>query len=241
MPEVIQRVEEIKTMTGLSTYIFDKTAPPAGPGPEFVLDTEKRPISPEKGLLLIFSSGTTGPPKGILHSRKNVTVGIQGWIEYLGSSACDTWLHCSPVHWMFGCQLVFVCSTSSARIQFGDSLGALDVVLRYLQRGHITGLFLSPGPLSRLADRLELMKKEGDLEQYEATVSALRALRLLASGSLTVSPSLRETWKKIRGGKPLTVVYGMTESMMAVSMTDWRPGSVEYPLVGVSLIGMLHA
>ncbi|PLB48527.1 amp dependent CoA ligase [Aspergillus steynii IBT 23096] len=221
MPEATQRVNDISALTGVNSFIFDKTAPFTGPGPEFVLDADTPPISPDKGLLVIFTSGTTGQPKGILHTRERVTIGIQAWAETLGPSSSDTWLHTSPVNWMAGCIRVFICTASGTRIQFGDGSDTVEMALRYLQRGHLTGLFLAPGPLATLADRLEAIRHSGDLETYGALVSHLRALRVLVTGSMTVSTPLKKTWRDIRGGKHLTVLYGMTESMVLVSATDW--------------------
>lgn len=69
-----------------------------------------------------------------------------------------------------------------------------------------------------MAEKLEELK-ETDPSVYTNAVQGLCRIRVLVSGSMTVSASIQATWREIRGGKPVTTLYGITESlgMLAVN------------------------
>lgn len=202
---------------GIKPYVFDSTAQP----PEnvsFSLDTNTPPINPEKGFVVLFTSGTTGPPKGALHTRRSAAVGFSVQIAALRLTSNDTWLHSSPAHWMGGFMLVMINMLAGSCVEFCGSKMSHDWLLKRLQTNDSICVHLTPPLLDSIAEKLEELK-ETDPSVYTNAVQGLCRIRVLASGSMTVSASIQATWREIRGGKPVTTLYGFTESlgMLAVN------------------------
>ena len=107
-----QRAQAIRdAVGGFGAFTFDATQSQYVPRAiSFVPDRTKSLINPEKGLVLISTSGSTGPPKGVLLSRRSVTVGLPVQVEVLDClTSNDTWLDHSPVHWMVGVVILVLC------------------------------------------------------------------------------------------------------------------------------------
>jgi hypothetical protein len=52
---------------------------------------------------------------------------------------------------------------------------------------------------------------------------------------MAVPDSVKDVWRKLRGERPLVIIYGFTEAAGMMAMTDWRDmetreiSSVRYP------------
>lgn len=106
-----------------------------------------------------------------------------------------------------------------------------DWLLKRLQTDDSICLSLEPPKLDAIAEKVEGMK-ESDQSAYENAVKGLCGIRILCSGAMTVGASTQATWREIRGGKPVTTLYGMTESlgMIAINAAPGK-GGVDGPLV----------
>jgi cyclohexanecarboxylate-CoA ligase len=55
------------------------------------------PVDPDAASLLLYTSGTTGRPKGVLHSQRNCTFMARDFMQYWGVGASDIFLVAAPV------------------------------------------------------------------------------------------------------------------------------------------------
>ncbi len=170
---------------------------------------------------LVYSSGTTGRPKGIMLSHNNLVENISALVDCWGFTGDDCLLHALPifhVHGLFvaiGCVLM---SGSSMRWLKGFDVGA---VLEHLP--HSTVMMGVPTFYTRL------LASQGFKAQSCAN------MRLFISGS---APLLAETFVEFeqRTGHTLLERYGMTETGMNISNPlrgERRAGTVGLPLPGV--------
>ncbi|KAE8387262.1 hypothetical protein BDV23DRAFT_186522 [Aspergillus alliaceus] len=60
------------------------------------------------------------------------------------------------------------------------------------------------------------------IQQYEEALNGLQNVRFLGSGSMRVPQSTKDTWRALRRGRPLVILYGTTEVAGLLSMTDWK-------------------
>ncbi|MEU3604744.1 acyl-CoA synthetase [Streptomyces sp. NPDC035033] len=193
---------------------------PAGP-------PAPRETDPEATALVVYTSGTTGPPKGVLLSRRAVAASLDALAEAWSWTADDVLVHGLPLFHVHG--LVLGVLGPLRRGGEVRHLGAFSPggVARELAAGG-TMLFGVPTMYHRLADALP-----GD----PALVRALAGARLLVSGSAALPVRDHE---RIAAATGRTVVerYGMSETLMNTSVRPGgppRPGTVGPPLPGVEL------
>jgi malonyl-CoA/methylmalonyl-CoA synthetase len=172
---------------------------------------------------LLYSSGTTGRPKGIMLSHRNLGVNGSTLVDIWGFSDSDVLLHALPVFHVHG---LFV--ATSCVLLSGASMIWLDkfdpgLVLAALPES--TVMMGVPTYYTRLlAD-----------PHFDREVCA--GMRLFISGS---APLLKETFEEFeqRTGHAILERYGMTETNMNSSNPlrgERRPGTVGLPLPGVEL------
>lgn len=104
-PDCLQKAQAISDVSGgIGIFTFNTSPPSQSPfeNVSFTLDASTPPINPEKGFAMLYTSGTTGSPKGVLHSCQSAALGLQIEIEALRLTPNDKWLQCGPVHWMAG-------------------------------------------------------------------------------------------------------------------------------------------
>ncbi|WP_030321910.1 acyl-CoA synthetase [Streptomyces flavochromogenes] len=205
-------------LDGLPRTVVDLTA--SGPP---VAET----AGAESPALIVYTSGTTGPPKGVLLSRRAVAASLDALAEAWSWTADDILVHALPLFHVHG--LILGILGPLRRGGAVRHLGAFSVegVARELGDGG-TMLFGVPTMYHRLADALA-----GDT----GLAGALAGARLLVSGSAALPVHDHE---RIAAATGRTVVerYGMTETLMNTSVVpggEPRPGTVGPPLAGVDL------
>lgn len=172
---------------------------------------------------LLYSSGTTGVPKGIMLTHANLLRNAEALVEAWGFTERDRLLHALPVFHVHGLFVAIGCvllSGASMRWLSGYSVGE---VMRYLPE--CTVMMGVPTYYTRL------LGNGGFGKQHT------RNLRLFVSGS---APLLEETFLDFerRTGHRILERYGMTETNMNTSNPlngDRKPGTVGPPLPGVEV------
>jgi malonyl-CoA/methylmalonyl-CoA synthetase len=199
---------------------LDVTLEGEGPVPA----TEPDPESPA---LIVYTSGTTGPPKGVVLPRRAISSTLDALEDAWGWSASDVLVHALPLFHVHGLILGIL-----GPLRRGGSVRHLgrfstEGVARELADG-ATMLFGVPTMYHRIA---ETVAADSDLS------TALRGARLLVSGSaaLPVHDHQRIT---AATGQQVVERYGMTETLMNTSVRadgERKPGTVGVPLAGVDL------
>ncbi|BAU82973.1 fatty-acyl-CoA synthase [Streptomyces laurentii] len=195
-------------------------------GPRVEEPTE--PSDPEAPALIVYTSGTTGPPKGVVLSRRAVAASLDALAEAWAWTGDDVLVHGLPLFHVHGLVLGVI-----GPLRRGGELrhlGGFSVegVAKELGDGGGTMLFGVPTMYHRIAEALP---------HDPALVRALAGARLLVSGSAALPVPDHE---RITAATGRTVIerYGMSETLMNTSVpvgSGPRPGSVGLPLRGVEL------
>ncbi|WP_072688140.1 acyl-CoA synthetase [Rhodococcus marinonascens] len=167
---------------------------------------------------VLYTSGTTGPPKGVLISRKAIATNLDALAEAWQWTSDDTLVHGLPLFHLHGLVL--------------GVLGPLRIGSRLVHtvkpspaayaaaRG--TMYFGVPTVWSRIADDPD-------------SACALSGARLLVSGSAPLPVPVFEKIRELTGLAPIER-YGMSETMLTLSTRadgERRPGWVGVPVRGV--------
>jgi malonyl-CoA/methylmalonyl-CoA synthetase len=201
------------------------------PRRDIPLTGEKAPLAeepdPETPALIVYTSGTTGPPKGVVLPRRSIATTLDALEDAWGWTDGDVLVHALPLFHVHGLILGIL-----GPLRRGGSVRHLgrfstEGVARELSAG-ATMLFGVPTMYHRIA---------GEVGTDTALADALKSARLLVSGSaaLPVHDHQRIT---AATGQQVVERYGMTETLMNTSVRadgERKPGTVGVPLRGVEL------
>src|SRR3954447_2005424 len=181
----------------------------------------------EAPALIVYTSGTTGAPKGAVLPRRSIASNLDALADAWEWTADDVVAHGLPLFHVHG--LVVGTLGSIRRGGATHHLGRFSStgVAAALQSG-ATMVFGVPTMYHRLA---------ADAESDRQIAGALRRARLLVSGSAALPGADHERITRATGQRVLER-YGMTETLMNTAMRlagDNRPGFVGPPVEGVEL------
>lgn len=204
----------------------------------FVIDLVIRPqpqtvfhCDPETDAMLLYTSGTTGKPKGAVHTHRSLRAQVECLLQAWEWNSSDRILHFLPLHHTHGIINKLLCALAAgAYCELLPKFSA-EVVWEKLIAENYSVFMAVPTIYSKLIEHWE---SASPAEQQQAS-AACKALRLMVSGSAALPVPVLEKWKIICG-HTLLERYGMTEIGMALSNPlhgERRPGFVGLPLPGV--------
>jgi malonyl-CoA/methylmalonyl-CoA synthetase len=190
-------------------------------------------VEPFRRALILYTSGTTGRPKGVVSTHGGLTAQIEMLVEAWGWTSQDRILHVLPLHHTHGIVNALLCALwCGATCEMLPRFDA-GVVWERLSSGEITLFMAVPTIYVKLIAEWEA----GSARQRAVLSKGAGDLRLMVSGSAALPTAAFEKWLEITGHE-LLERYGMTEIGMAISNPlhgERRPGYVGMPLPGISV------
>jgi acyl-CoA synthetase (AMP-forming)/AMP-acid ligase II len=155
---------------------------------------------------MMFTSGTTGDPKGVVAGHAQTCRTFRAWVSSVGLRAGDRYLIVNPFFHSFGYKAGWLaCLMAGATaypMQTLDARKLIDLVQKY----NITVL---PGPPAIFQTLLATDLKGADLS----------SIRLSVTGAANVPPALIERMRRDLGIANVLTGYGLTESCGTVTMS----------------------
>ncbi len=181
-------------------------------------------VDPEQTAVILYTSGTTGRPKGAELTHRNLGLNTRAVIEALEISAEDVFLGTLPLYHSFGQTL-----TLNAAIAVGARLALLtrfdaEAAVELVGREAVTVLMGVPTMLSGIA-------------AAASEPRAFAALRICVSGGAPLPREQREEFERVTGAAVLDS-YGLSETSPTASLNRpgrRRAGSVGRPIDGVEV------
>ena len=190
-------------------------------------------LEAERRAMILYTSGTTSKPKGVVSTHANIQAQITTLVEAWGWQSEDWIPLFLPLHHIHGIVNVLSCALwSGARVDCFDSFDAHAVLERVADKEY--SVFMGVPTIYVKLIRILEAADEGDRTRYS---DGFGHMRLMVSGSAALPASVHEQWTDLTGQK-LLERYGMTEIGMAISnplQGERRPGAVGVALPGVAV------
>jgi malonyl-CoA/methylmalonyl-CoA synthetase len=190
-------------------------------------------ISPDRRAMILYTSGTTSKPKGVVTTHANIQAQIESLVEAWEWSAADRVPLFLPMHHIHGIINVTSCALWSGATVEAFERFDLNAILGRVRDDAYTVFMAVPTIYVKLIQALEA----ASTEDREAMIGGFARMRLMVSGSAALPASVHEQWTALTGQK-LLERYGMTEIGMGLSNPyhgERRPGAVGRPLPGVEV------
>jgi malonyl-CoA/methylmalonyl-CoA synthetase len=184
-------------------------------------------LTPESPAAILYTSGTTGRPKGAVLDHGGLLAQGRGAIEVWRWTSRDVLVHALPLFHLHGLGMglhgTLLSGGSATLVPFSPAAVVAELTRDDADRG--TMFFGVPSMYQRLCDWLE--KNPVDLSH----------VRVFVSGSAPLPPALFERCSRLLGQPPIER-YGITEGGIVVTNPYDGPrqaGRVGYPFPGVEV------
>ncbi|MBI4197692.1 MAG: AMP-binding protein, partial [Chloroflexi bacterium] len=218
---------------------------------------QEEPVARDDLAEIMFTSGTTGDPKGVMISHGNLLANLQATSQYIPGKASYRLLSVLPLSHMFeqmGCLLMAL--QCGANVTYPASRQP-SVLFRTMRERRITTILLVPLALDLFMKGIEREVKRQGRERVWSTLLKVAKripfplrrilfrsvhkqfggkLDLIISGGAALDPELGAKWQLL--GINVTQGYGTTEASPVISchrVSRPRCDSVGLPLPGVDV------
>ncbi len=172
--------------------LVDEGAPAAGADPE---------LDPECGLVILYTSGTTGLPKGALISQRAMVARAMAFAAAFGIGASDNYLAWSPLFHMAANDFSLATLMLGGKVIVHDGLDVARMCAT-LEREPIGWLVAMPGMIDTLIEGIDLHRP------------AIRSVRVVgAMADLVPRHLIAELTRRV--GAPYLNSFGATETGLA--------------------------
>ena len=190
-------------------------------------------VLPERRAMILYTSGTTSKPKGVVTTHANIQAQIESLIEAWSWQSADRIPLFLPLHHIHGIINILSCGLwAGATVETFPRFEMGSVLERVAARAY--SVFMAvPTIYVKLIQTLELMTDS----ERDDIVKAFSEMRLMISGSAALPASVHDKWFALTGQK-LLERYGMTEIGMGLSnpyIGERRPGAVGQALPKVEV------
>lgn len=223
-------LEPLAAAAGMTFHATDALVHEPHPSPPL------HPLHPshpaDRRALIVYTSGTTGRPKGVVTTHGNLTAQIQSLVTAWEWAPSDRTLLVLPLHHVHGILNIVSCALWSGAVLEMAPKFETESTWERLAAGELTVFSAVPTIYHRLIRSWETAAPQ----IQDARSRGCRALRLMMSGSAALPRRVLDRWWDI-SGHVLLERYGMTEVGMALSNPlrgERRPGFVGQPLPGVT-------
>lgn len=177
---------------------------------------------------IVYTSGTTGRPKGVMLAHQNLLANIESIVQYLDLKAEDTIGMVLPFFYVYGNSVLHTHIHAGGTIVELGSMAFPAAVVKGIQQHRCTGFSGVPSTFARL---MQL----SSLEKYD-----LSSLRYITQAGGPMTPALTTKLRHALPGARIFVMYGQTEASARLSYLppedlDRKLGSAGKAIPGVDL------
>ncbi len=178
--------------------------------------------------LILYTSGTSGNPKGVMLTHRNLVANAASIVEYLKLTHEDRGMVILPFHYSYGNSLLTTHVMAGASMVLENSFVFPNLVLDKMAEAHVTGFAGVPSTFAILLNRSNLRKR------------AFPSLRYVTQAGGAMSAKLAANLRDALPGTDVYIMYGQTEATARLTYLDpsdllRKPGSIGKAIPGVRI------
>ena len=190
-------------------------------------------IDKQRNALILYTSGTTNKPKGVVTTHINIEAQISTLINAWAWSSNDRITCVLPLHHVHGIINVVGCSLWAGATCYFTAGFSPKLIFELIEQDKLNVFMAVPTIYYKLIAYIETLA----MNEQNSLRESMKKFRLMVCGSAALPVSVMDKWLQISGHK-LLERYGMTELGMAISNPydgDRKAGYVGIPLPGVQI------
>jgi acyl-CoA synthetase (AMP-forming)/AMP-acid ligase II len=195
---------------------------------EGLAPAEAAEVRESEPAMLLYTSGTTGAPKGVVLSHANLLANTRSIVEYLRLNGSDSIVNVLPFFHSFGNSVLLTHLAAGARVVIENRFAFPAKVVETMQRERPTGFAGVPATYYILLHRSHFADHNWEFLRYICQ----------AGGGMRVETI--ERLRKIMPATEIVIMYGQTEASARLSylppaMLERKLGSIGIGIPGVEL------
>lgn len=149
---------------------------------------------------IVYTSGSTGIPRGVMLSHLNILSNTRSIVGYLGLVPSDRVMVVLPFYYVFGLSLLHTHVAVGGTVVIDNRFAFPNAVVKTMQEQEVTNFAGVPSTYA-------ILMHHSNLEH-----TPLPALRFCIQAGGAMPPALVREWLDAMPGVPLVVMYGATEA-----------------------------
>jgi acyl-CoA synthetase (AMP-forming)/AMP-acid ligase II len=187
-----------------------------------------RPIDVDLALI-VYTSGSTGEPRGVMLTHRNVVANTRSIVRYLQLTQRDRVMCVLPFHYVYGLSLLHTHVAAGGSVVIDNRFTYPNVVLDAMQSHRVTGLAGVPSTFALLLHRSSL------------ETTPLPDLRYVTQAGGAMPPNRLAEWLERGPRVRFFVMYGATEASARLTYLDptelpARAGSIGRAIPNVEVV-----
>ncbi|HNR99329.1 MAG TPA: class I adenylate-forming enzyme family protein [Planctomycetota bacterium] len=184
--------------------------------------------TPDDLALILYTSGTTGAPKGVMLSHANLIANTESILAYLGLAPDDSQVAVLPWAYSYGNSVLLTHIAAGARLVLDNRVNYPSTIVQTIADERVTGFSGVQSHYALLVHKSDFCRRDLPCFRYATCAGGPFARPLIEA--------LRKSWPKLR----IFCMYGQTEASARLSYLppehlDAKPGSIGIPIPGVEL------
>jgi long-chain acyl-CoA synthetase len=175
---------------------------------------------------LVYTSGVTGRPKGVMLSHRNLVSNARSVVQYLGLGPQDRVMVVLPFYYIFGRSLLYTHLLSGGSLVIDNRFAYPVAILNTMQEQAVTCLAGVPTTYSILLNRSDLRAR------------TFPHLRLVAQAGGGMSKDMQKAVAEVFHPARLFVMYGATEAAPRLTYVEPEMLPRKWGSIGRAIPGM---
>ena len=192
------------------------------------LTYDTMPTCPDDLAAIFYTSGSTGVPKGVMLSHRNLISNTVATVEYLRLANDDSVIMILPFYYIYGNSLLLTHMMVGGRVVIDNRFAFPQVILQTMLKERVTGFSGVPSNFMILLNNANFCSQ------------GLGELRYLTQAGGAMAPEIIRKVMTAFPDKQIFIMYGQTEASPRVSYLPperlaEKVGSIGIPVPGVTI------